>query len=115
VCVAAQGGGLFWPFGRRVLGWLFRAEAAAAKAVLRQLEISNVLSYHAVDDIMSTGMSDLLARFRAEVLGLPSMAYMRTHDLHRVPWTYCFSPTLVPRCELPWLHQKLFASETVLA
>ena len=44
------------PLGKRVLGWLFGAEAAAAKAVLRQLELSNLLSYHAVDDIMSTGM-----------------------------------------------------------
>lgn len=51
-----QGGGLWLgPLGRRVLGWLFKAEAAAAKAVLQQLEISNILSYHAVDDIVSTG------------------------------------------------------------
>lgn len=41
--------------------------------------------------------ADLLAKFRSEVLDLPSMAYLRSHDLHKVPWTYCFSPTLVPR------------------
>ena len=43
------------------------------------------------------GQADLLAKFRSEVLDLPSMAYLRSHDLHKVPWTYCFSPTLVPR------------------
>ena len=48
------------PLGKRVLGWLFGAEAAAAKAVLKQLELSNLLSYSAVDDIMSTGMVLLL-------------------------------------------------------
>ncbi len=39
--------------------------------------------------------ADLLGQFRTEVLGLPSL--YRKEDLHKVPFTYCFSPTLVPR------------------
>lgn len=42
-----------------------------------------------------TSQADLLGQFRTEVLGLPSLYWKE--DLHRVPFTYCFSPTLVPR------------------
>jgi hypothetical protein len=51
-----NGSGLVWPMGRKMLSWVFKAEAFAAGTVLRQIEMANVLSYHAVEDIMSTGM-----------------------------------------------------------
>lgn len=51
-----QGSGLVWPLGRRILSWVFKAEALAAGTVLRQIEMANILSYHAVEDIVSTGM-----------------------------------------------------------
>lgn len=35
---------------------MFKAEAMAAGALLRQIEMANVLSYHAVEDIINTGM-----------------------------------------------------------
>lgn len=44
--------------------------------------------------------TDLLAKFRQEELGLPSTFiqnnYVRARRLHRIPFMYCFSPTLVP-------------------
>jgi hypothetical protein len=80
---------------------MFKAEALAAGALLRQIEMANILSYHAVEDIISTGMADLLSQFRVEVLGLPSLysqnGVLRSHSLHKVPFTYCFSPKLVAR------------------
>ncbi len=51
-----QGSGIVWPMGRKMLSWVFKAEAFAAGTVLRQIEMANLLSYHAVEDIMSTGM-----------------------------------------------------------
>ena len=51
-----HGSGLVWPMGRKVLSWVFKAEAFAAGTVLRQIEMANLLSYHAVEDVMSTGM-----------------------------------------------------------
>ena len=82
VCDWPQGSGVLGPFGKRVLGWLFRAEAAAAGAVLKQLEMSNLLSYHAVDDIMSTGMvcAPLLDDHVAQVLS------SHKHCQHKWQW-----------------------------
>ncbi|CAL8472198.1 g11740 [Coccomyxa elongata] len=90
-----RNGGLVWPLGRKLLSWAFKAEAFAARTVLRQIEMANLLSYHAVEDIVSTGTADLLGQFRSEVLELPTLYHKE--DLHLVPFTYCFSPTLVPR------------------
>ena len=36
--------------------------------------------------------SDLLARFRSEVLDLPSLAYMRANELHKVPLDLLLQP-----------------------
>ena len=53
-----QSGGLLSlvPLGRHMLGWMFKAEEFGTKQVLKQLKAANLLSYAAVEDIITTGM-----------------------------------------------------------
>eukprot|EP00899_Mesostigma_viride_P020931 jgi/Mesvir1/2883/Mv13959-RA.2 len=61
----------------------------------------NRVSYFAVDSLVYNGVADMLNRFREETLALPKIrlgegAASLLHS-HRVPFAYCWSPTLVPR------------------
>ena len=53
-----QRGGIFSPvpWARHILGWMFKAEEFGTKQLLRQLKAANVLSYAAVEDIITTGI-----------------------------------------------------------
>ena len=44
------------PLGRHMLGWMFKAEEFGTKQVLKQLKAANLLSYAAVEDIITTGI-----------------------------------------------------------
>ena len=44
------------PWARHILGWMFKAEEFGTKQLLRQLKAANVLSYAAVEDIITTGI-----------------------------------------------------------
>ena len=48
------------PWGRHMLGWMFKAEEFGTKQVLRQLKAANLLSYAAVEDVITTGMASTL-------------------------------------------------------
>ncbi len=39
-----------------MLGWMFKAEEFGTKQVLKQLKAANLLSYAAVEDIITTGI-----------------------------------------------------------
>lgn len=45
------------PLARHILGWMFKAEEFGTKQLLRQLKAANLLSYAAVEDIITTGMA----------------------------------------------------------
>ena len=49
------------PWARHILGWMFKAEEFGTKQLLRQLKAANVLSYAAVEDIITTGIVRLSA------------------------------------------------------
>ena len=51
------------PWARHILGWMFKAEEFGTKQLLRQLKAANVLSYAAVEDIITTGIVHLSALF----------------------------------------------------
>lgn len=64
-------------------------------------ERMNWLSFTAVEDIVSIGLKDIIDQFRVEVLclkPLPNTTQTRhLLDYRRVPFTYCWSPSLVPK------------------
>jgi len=61
----------------------------------------NKLSYFAVEDLVWAGNVDIINRFRERRLGLEPirLGQQGAHMLHslRVPFTYCWSPSLVPK------------------
>ena len=56
------------PWARHILGWMFKAEEFGTKQLLRQLKAANVLSYAAVEDIITTGIVCLSACSNAQQL-----------------------------------------------
>ncbi|GMH35759.1 hypothetical protein BSKO_03627 [Bryopsis sp. KO-2023] len=64
-------------------------------------ERMNWFSFIAVEDIVCLGIKDIIDQFRAQKLGLdplPNSTYTRhLLDYKRVPFTYCWSPSLVPK------------------
>lgn len=62
--------------------------------------MSNYLSYAVADLLTWQGIGDLINTFRTSTLGLPPLTLRSGPDLLErvsVPWTYCMSPSLVPR------------------
>ncbi|CAF0766430.1 unnamed protein product [Adineta ricciae] len=60
----------------------------------------NVLSYDILETLTWTGMRDLINEFRKDVLGLSPLHTRQAVRLlidERVPFTYCWSPSLVPK------------------
>lgn len=57
--LGVQNGGILSPvpLARHILGWMFKAEEFGTKQLLRQLKAANLLSYAAVEDIITTGMA----------------------------------------------------------
>ncbi|CAF3176105.1 unnamed protein product [Rotaria sp. Silwood2] len=60
----------------------------------------NMLSYSAIEMFTWSSMRDIVNDFRNETLGLPALhtrqaTYMMIDE--RVPYTYCWSPSLVPK------------------
>ncbi|KAH6919219.1 glycosyltransferase family 28 domain-containing protein [Coprinopsis sp. MPI-PUGE-AT-0042] len=61
---------------------------------------SNYLSYAMADLLTWQGTGDLINSFRTNTLGLPPLTLRTGPDILErlnVPWTYCMSPSLVPR------------------
>ncbi|CAF0894317.1 unnamed protein product [Adineta steineri] len=66
------------------------------------VEKVNMLSYSAIEMFTWSGMRDIVNDFRNNVLGLPSLhtrqaTYMMIEE--KVPYTYCWSPSIVPKPE----------------
>ncbi|CAF4122898.1 unnamed protein product, partial [Rotaria sordida] len=64
------------------------------------IEKVNMLSYSAIEMFTWSSMRDIVNEFRNETLGLPALhtrqaTYMMIDEC--VPYTYCWSPTLVPK------------------
>ncbi|KAG9051113.1 hypothetical protein FS837_011959 [Tulasnella sp. UAMH 9824] len=62
--------------------------------------LSNYLSYATADLIQWQGIGDLINSFRTKTLGLDALSIRSGPSLAdrlKVPWTYCFSPTLIPK------------------
>ncbi|WVR09698.1 hypothetical protein IAU60_006774 [Kwoniella sp. DSM 27419] len=62
--------------------------------------LSNYLSYTMVDQLTWQGLGRVINKFRGKILGLNGLTY-RTGpsivDLLKIPWTYCWSESLVPK------------------
>jgi hypothetical protein len=61
---------------------------------------TNFMSYPLVEMMTWQGLGDLVNRFRTDVLGLdPVSTIWAPSQLYRlhVPYTYCWSPSLVPK------------------
>ncbi|KAH7273909.1 hypothetical protein B0J15DRAFT_567405 [Fusarium solani] len=61
---------------------------------------SNYMSYAMVEVMTWQGLGDVVNRFRTKVLGLDPIALMWAPGLLerlRVPYTYCWSPALIPK------------------
>ena len=62
--------------------------------------MTNYLSYTMVEAMTWQGLGDVINRFRANSLGLEPISLMWAPGMLarlRVPYTYCFSPSLVPK------------------
>ncbi|CAF3779665.1 unnamed protein product [Rotaria socialis] len=60
----------------------------------------NMLSYSVLEMLTWSGMNDLINEFRKDILGLSSLHTRQAVRLmidERVPHTYCWSPSLVPK------------------
>lgn len=62
--------------------------------------LSNYLSYAAADLLTWQGIGDIINTFRTSTLGLSPLTLRSGPgiiDRFKVPWTYCMSPSLVPK------------------
>ncbi|KIO22728.1 glycosyltransferase family 1 protein [Tulasnella calospora MUT 4182] len=62
--------------------------------------LSNYFSYAMADLIQWQGIGDIINNFRTKTLGLDALSIRSGPSLAdrlKVPWTYCFSPTLIPK------------------
>ena len=76
-----------------MLGWMFKAEEFGVKQLLKQLKAANLLSYAAVEDIITTGMASPLlcpAQFAALATRQWPEALERQHP--QVPNTWSGQP-----------------------
>lgn len=68
---------------------------------MEEIACVRALSETTTDTGQLSMQADLLSQFRTEVLELPSLysqnGVLRSRSIHKVPFTYCFSPTLVAR------------------
>ncbi|CAF1156435.1 unnamed protein product [Didymodactylos carnosus] len=64
------------------------------------IEKVNMLSYSTIEMFTWSCMRDIVNKFRKETLGLPALHTRQATFImidERVPYTYCWSPTLVPK------------------
>ncbi|CAF1358750.1 unnamed protein product [Rotaria sp. Silwood1] len=64
------------------------------------IEKVNMLSYSAIEMFTWSSMRDIVNEFRNQILGLPALhSRQATYIMidERVPYTYCWSPSLVPK------------------
>ncbi|KAH8596187.1 hypothetical protein B0O99DRAFT_125217 [Bisporella sp. PMI_857] len=65
-------------------------------------DVTNYISYTLVDMMTWQGLGDIINKFRIKVLNLEPISVMwapgLTHRL-RIPFTYCWSPALIPKPE----------------
>ena len=62
--------------------------------------ISNFISYALVDMLTWQGLGDVINKFRERSLGLEPVSIMWAPGMAsrlRIPWTYCWSPALIPK------------------
>jgi UDP:flavonoid glycosyltransferase YjiC (YdhE family) len=62
--------------------------------------ITNFISYALVDMLTWQGLGDVINRFREKSLGLEPVSIMWAPGMSsrlRIPWTYCWSPALIPK------------------
>ncbi|KAG9019159.1 hypothetical protein FRB90_005732 [Tulasnella sp. 427] len=62
--------------------------------------LSNYFSYAMADLIQWQGIGDIINHFRTKTLGLDTLSIRSGPSLVdrlKVPWTYCFSPNLIPK------------------
>ncbi|KAF2454706.1 hypothetical protein BDY21DRAFT_352518 [Lineolata rhizophorae] len=64
------------------------------------VSISNFMSYVLVDMLTWQGLGDVINRFRVHTLGLEPISLMWAPGMlarMRIPYTYCWSPALIPK------------------
>ena len=62
--------------------------------------MTNFISYALVDMLTWQGLGDVINRFREKSLGLEPVSIMWAPGMVsrlRIPWTYCWSPALIPK------------------
>lgn len=62
--------------------------------------MANFVTYALVDMLTWQGLGDIINRFRERVLGLEPVSIMWAPGMAsrlRIPWTYCWSPALIPK------------------
>ncbi|KAG8891755.1 hypothetical protein FRB99_003383, partial [Tulasnella sp. 403] len=62
--------------------------------------LTNYLSYALADLLQWQGLGDVINRFRNKTLGLNQLSLTSgpsVTDRLKIPWTYCFSPSLIPK------------------
>jgi UDP:flavonoid glycosyltransferase YjiC (YdhE family) len=62
--------------------------------------ITNFISYALVDMLTWQGLGDVINKFRERSLGLEPISIMWAPGMAsrlRIPWTYCWSPALIPK------------------
>ena len=68
--------------------------------------ITNFISYALVDMLTWQGLGDIINKFRERSLGLEPVSIMWAPGMAsrlRIPWTYCWSPALIPK-PADWGH-----------
>ncbi|KIW71103.1 hypothetical protein PV04_03308 [Phialophora macrospora] len=78
----------------------FPQPIANIKSSKASRNMTNEMSYTLVDMMTWEGLGDLTNKFRKETLGLPLLSQAAATDmLHRlrIPYTYCWSPALIPK------------------
>ncbi|KAG8896572.1 hypothetical protein FRB99_008829 [Tulasnella sp. 403] len=62
--------------------------------------LTNYLSYALADLLQWQGLGDVINRYRTKTLGLEPLSLTSgpsVTDRLKIPWTYCFSPSLIPK------------------
>jgi UDP:flavonoid glycosyltransferase YjiC (YdhE family) len=62
--------------------------------------VTNFISYALVDMLTWQGLGDVINKFREKSLGLEPVSIMWAPGMSsrlRIPWTYCWSPALIPK------------------
>ncbi|OCF44519.1 hypothetical protein I317_01591 [Kwoniella heveanensis CBS 569] len=78
----------------------FRHPLANIRETNAEPGLSNYLSYSLVDNLTWQGLGHVINNFRLKVLGLDAVTSRTAPSLIdrlRVPWTYCWSESLVPK------------------